>query len=258
MKSLSENFRHSSRLLSLNLSMNNVRDDGAETLANSIRKHPNLLRDINISSNWIGGKGLSAIASLIRANKQIQAINLSGNFITDESGKEIVQALGHNTHLTSLDLSSSVCAYFGERSYVDVASMISTNRTLQTLNLDMNDEFADPQKLKSITDNLLLNTSLRTLTISLQQHNEVQLLQLLRCNIHILALDGTTARNRSPFNHALIQNQLRRNKYIQSHFGHPMMCLSQFLPLFISELNQPELIFQCMRLALPRLHRNQD
>lgn len=252
-KRLAENIKHASSLQSLDLSMNRIGCEGAMILANSVKMYPNKLTALDLSSNSIGKDGLAAIATLIRKNNQIEKINLSNNFVDDETGTEIMRALEHNTNLISLDLSNSGYVYFGEESYKDVCTMLSTNKTLRTLNLNGNDAFANPQQFRCVALHLQSNTTLHTILMSLEQRNEPHLQKLLKHNISILEFDGSRPRNKLQHNPKCIAKQLKRNRYIQINFGNPTMCFPELLPNFLSKLSTTEIIFQCLRLTLPRI-----
>ena len=251
-KRLAENIKHTSRLQSLDLSMNKMGCEGAMILANTLGMSPNVLRILDISSNCIGEEGLAAVATLIAKNNQIEEINLARNFVNDETGTAIMRALEHNTHLTSLNLSHSGYVYFGEESYRDVGTMLSGNRTLRTLNLNGNDAFADPQRFRKVVHHLESNTSLRTIQMSMERRNRPALQQLLQRNISILEVDAERVRSQLVLDLTCIAKELKRNRYIQDTFGNPIMCSLELLPSFISKLGTTDIIFQCLRLALPR------
>ena len=59
------------------------------------------LRELDISKNKLTGEDVSGVIELIRENvPNLRVINLKDNFLRDQTGEEIVNALKGNVHLT--------------------------------------------------------------------------------------------------------------------------------------------------------------
>ena len=110
-------------LRSLDVSGNNIGDEGAEALAAN-----KTLSSLNVSSNFIFARGAKALA----ANKTLSSLNVSQNCIGPGGAK----ALAANTNLNSLDVSCNVIGDEG-------AMALTANKTLSVLNIGNNNDIGD-------------------------------------------------------------------------------------------------------------------
>ena len=76
------------RTISLELSGNEIHDDGAIHLANAI-KHSSSIRNVNLNSNKIGNRGAIALAEAIKANQNLKSFSIKQNLFNDPMNGEV-------------------------------------------------------------------------------------------------------------------------------------------------------------------------
>ena len=88
------------RTISLELSGNEIDDDGAIHLANAI-KHSSSIRSVNLNSNKIGNKGAIALAEAIKANQNLKSFSIKKNLFNDPMNGEVEGELALQEALAS-------------------------------------------------------------------------------------------------------------------------------------------------------------
>ena len=93
----------------LDLSSNNIGDEGAKYLSQSIGYHMSKLRHLDLSSNNIGDEGAKYLSESIGYHmSKLRHLDLSSNNIGDEGAKYLSQSIDdHRSELRHLDLSSN-------------------------------------------------------------------------------------------------------------------------------------------------------
>ena len=98
-------FHYAQCLLKLNISYNSIRRDGANAIADAL-KHCTHLEELNISCNHIGGDGACVLArSFCHYAQCLLKLNVSYNNIGCDGANAIADALKHCTHLEELNIS---------------------------------------------------------------------------------------------------------------------------------------------------------
>ena len=121
-------------LLKLNISRNEISDDGAIAFSECLKTNTTLI-ELDMSWNNITCKGACAIAEAIQVNTALQKLNISRNEISDNGAIAFSECLKTNTTLIELDMSwnnitcKAACA---------IAEAIQVNTALQKLNISWN------------------------------------------------------------------------------------------------------------------------
>jgi len=160
----------------LDLSYNDVKDEGVRALAELLRGSSSL-RHLNLAYNSIGHRGWRTLADALMANTSLVTISVAGNEVCGDwqsphsdmrevGGVAIGHMLRKNTSLRTLDLGS--CG-LGVCSLVGVAQALIEQQTLASLNLS---NLLLPGAQEGITaaqhlsEMLRKNNSLRELNLS--------------------------------------------------------------------------------------------
>ena len=121
-------------VIELNLSSNQIGDDGIEKLANALRVN-NTLENLDVSNNGIGDKGVESLANALKENKTLTSIDLGSNQIANDGIEKLANALIVNKTLTKLDVSNNDIGVVGAGALVEA---LPYNDTLKTLILTNN------------------------------------------------------------------------------------------------------------------------
>lgn len=98
-------------LYSLLLTNNFLGDDTAFAIAKSIAKNESITK-LSIASCRISDAGAIAICKALVRNRVLRRLYLNNNFLTRESGYQIIDALRGNEHLFVLDLTATQIDHF--------------------------------------------------------------------------------------------------------------------------------------------------
>ena len=123
----------------LNLSSNQIGDDGIKKIANALGVN-NTLQNLDVSKNGIGNQGVESLANALIVNKTLKNLNVSNNKIGDQGVESLANALKENQTLTSIDLGSNLIGDVGAGALVEA---LPDNDTLKTLILTDNDIDSD-------------------------------------------------------------------------------------------------------------------
>ena len=148
----------------LDLSNNNLSDDGAVTISDGL-KNNNTLLELNISHNNITNKGIKNITESIQVNTTLKKLDLSHNVISDDGTVTISDGLKNNNTLLELNISHNNIT---NKAIKYITESIQVNTTLKKLNLSHNILSDDGATL--ISSYLKSNNSLLELNIS---HNGI-------------------------------------------------------------------------------------
>ncbi len=164
-KILSEALKTNTSLQSLELSMNDITDDGALHLANALKTHKTL-KVLNLSDNKITDIGAQHLANALEVNISLQTLNMSHNLIGNQGARYIAKALESNKTLQELNIKRNSIGDDGTQYF---AKALGTGASLQVLHLSSNDDITDAG-MQYLANALETNTSLHELYL---QHNKI-------------------------------------------------------------------------------------
>jgi hypothetical protein len=145
------------KLVKLDLSVNNIGDDGAKQIADALKDNRSL-KHLCLLDNKIGDDGAKAIADALKDNHSLKTLDLNGNEIDDDGAKSIADALKVNHSLETLDLNGNKIGVEGAK---QIADALKDNHSLKTLLLYGNKIGDDGAK--AIANALKVNHSLERL-----------------------------------------------------------------------------------------------
>lgn len=157
-----------SDLKKLNLSQNNISDDGCEYLANMLIGAYEAgcpLVNLNLSTNGITSKGAGNLFSSLRLNCMIKEFNASGNNFFSGLSQYFPSFLADNCVLTTLNLSD--CRLRPE-SLTNVSEGLSKNKKLENLFLN---------------NNKLLDNGIEQISLGLSKNEALLNIDLSSCQI---------------------------------------------------------------------------
>eukprot|EP00667_Euglena_gracilis_P029289 EG_transcript_38535 len=111
------------------------------------------LQSIDLSGNDIGDDGTAFLADALKGNTTLKEINLDQNVIGPEGAVHLNALLKGNTTLHSISLADNV---LGSTGAAHVAAALRTNATLQRLEVGGQDDI-DDETLQLIADLLQVN-----------------------------------------------------------------------------------------------------
>ena len=123
------------KLNSLNLSGNNITNEGVKHLAEALTNNNCKLNSLDLSGNNITDEGVKHLAeALTNNNCKLNSLDLSSNNITDEGVKHLAEALTHNNcKLNSLDLARNNITAEGVKHLAE--ALTNNNCKLNSLDL---------------------------------------------------------------------------------------------------------------------------
>lgn len=179
-------------LQTLDLSCNQLGDDGAARLAEALAHNDVLLR-LNLGFNKIGFKGARKLWTGLAANSRLKSLNLKGNVIGDMGTMALDVCLQTNSTLVSLDLAEN---HIGESGSRRIAEALKGSKGLMELMLqgnvvgnDAGVSFARALQTNKVVCTLNLNgtklggTSAVALGQALESNTTLASLSMLNCDI---------------------------------------------------------------------------
>lgn len=152
---------------------NSLGNLGAKKIAEGLRENKKLL-SLNISYNQIGYEGIVYIADILKYNTTLTELNLDLNDINDKGSSHLWKALSQNSTLKTLSLRNNLLGKNKQR-HEDLATMLLKNTALHTLNLCGN--YFHHNTVILLAEALKTNTSLTSLNLSENRlNNEAQVL----------------------------------------------------------------------------------
>ena len=157
----------SHKIVSLNLSCNNIGDEGVISIANALSHNPNLTF-FDLSTNNFGNEGIIKIGNALSQCPNLTNLNLSYNKFGDEGATNIANALyiSQYSKLTHLDLSNNNIGVEGSKSIIKLFK----NYNFSTLRLFRNN-FGDEGV--SIIANAICITPCLNLSYLYLSHNNI-------------------------------------------------------------------------------------
>ena len=182
---LCDSLKFNSTLKNLNLARTNLKEKSATLLLESLKEIPGITK-LNLKQNDnIGPKIVQKIAELLRVNTSITDLNLSTINLGDGI-IEICESLKSNTTLKKCNLSSNYI-FNSKSTSLKIASVLELNSTLTNLNLSLNDLYS-----KVLIEGLKLNKSITALDLSdnkICSHAAPKFAELLKINSSLTKLN---------------------------------------------------------------------
>ena len=147
-------------LQKLDLSNNNLSDDGAATISDGLKTNRTLL-ELNLSNNSLSDDGAATISDCLKANRTLLELNLSNNNLSDDGAATISDCLKTNRTLLELNLSNNNLSDDG---VATISDGLKTNRTLLELNISQNS--ITDEGAQEIAKAIKIHLSLRNVNIS--------------------------------------------------------------------------------------------
>ncbi|KAL9965588.1 hypothetical protein ACROYT_G029409 [Oculina patagonica] len=179
---LAEALKVNATVTSLDLSFNNVSDQGAASLAEALKGNITLTR-LDLSDNNIYDDGAADLAEALKANTNLTRLDLTDNRIGDHGATCLAEALKLNTALTGLDLSNKTRFELADNRIGDhgatcLAEALKLNTSLTWL--DLADNLIGDHGATCLAEALKLNTSLTSLDLSVNHIGEAAISELRR------------------------------------------------------------------------------
>ena len=145
---------------SLNLSNNNIGNEGVISLAKALKENSSITT-LDLSYNKIGPEAATALAEAFKVNSTITMVNLRWNNMGDTGATALAEALKENSTIQSVNLFYN---NFGATGATALAEALKLNQSIRFLDLSYNKigpegatEIADALKVNSTITNLSLN-----------------------------------------------------------------------------------------------------
>ena len=122
------------RISKLVMFHNDITDRGVTALVEMLKEN-RTLQQLDISGNSIGGGGATALAGMLKENRTLQQLDVSGNSIGGGGATALAGMLKENRTLQQLDVSGNS---IGSGGATTLAEKLKENRTLQQLDVSEN------------------------------------------------------------------------------------------------------------------------
>lgn len=150
------------RLQELNLSRNQIGDQGLIELAHALKVNASL-RVLNLSNNQIREGGIPEFVISLSLNYSLQDLCLSINKINNSGLSALSGFLRDNKTLKVLDISRN---QFSDGGFIDFAKGLAQNKGITTLNLQKNKDVTDEFGLRELAYALETNSSLSIIDLN--------------------------------------------------------------------------------------------
>jgi len=119
----------------LSLWNNQVRDIGVQSLSNALSINRSTLKKLDLSQNDVTDEGARHLAQMLKTNKKLTHLTLSNNKIGDEGVQLLADALrNRNTTLQSLSFTEN--KLLSDASVASLVNMLRHNQSLKRLWVD--------------------------------------------------------------------------------------------------------------------------
>ncbi|CAI5972175.1 unnamed protein product [Closterium sp. NIES-64] len=136
MRALAEMVKKNEAIVCLEMNNNGIEYEGCAALADALTSTKSL-RSLHLNGNYAGTLGASALAKGLQENKSLRELHFNGNGVGDEGARVLASGLlAHKGKLVTIDLSNNS---MGSKGAAHIAEVIKKSRSLQWLNLYMND-----------------------------------------------------------------------------------------------------------------------
>ena len=150
-------------VIELNVSQNEISDDGALCISKCIKNNKSL-RKLDLSTNGITDLGMCEIVSALEVNQTLQKIDVSHNDVSKVATIAFGEYLKINNTLQELNMSHNKVS---DRGIINIAEALKVNTTLKVLDISHNDISDDG--VVAVSDCLITNRMLKELNMS---HNK--------------------------------------------------------------------------------------
>ena len=110
---ISDGLKTNRTLLELNISQNSIADNGAQEIAKAIKINLSL-QNVNISKNYISSEGLLYFMEVVKNNCSLQVVNITHNNVTKSGFRNIKQFIENLQHPLLIIVSWNEINGFGE------------------------------------------------------------------------------------------------------------------------------------------------
>ncbi|KAM8880949.1 leucine-rich repeat-containing protein 34 [Synchiropus picturatus] len=193
--------RNNGSVTGLDVSYNNITDEGARRVAELLKDGNCILKYLNLTFNCVEAAGAEALADHLKSNASLQVLQLSGNKVGNSGGMHLSRMLQVNQSLRELQL---IACDLTVESINALAIVLKSNRTLLCLDVSRPLLFSQQEEwLCHFSDMLAMNRTLlelhlgtagvtdcglEMLTVGLKVNRSLRYLDL-RCNR--VTQDGT-------------------------------------------------------------------
>ena len=156
MKEIGDIFRFNPTLKYIDLSHNQIHDNGFD----SFQKYPRenlILEEIDVSSNYISDKSASEFFKNLEENTTMLKLNFFDNHLGNESAKAIIEILKTNRYIMNINIS---CNNIGLRVLSEIKNQIKNNRNIEQvkyipkLKNELKDLEFDPSEIKYLKNKI--------------------------------------------------------------------------------------------------------
>lgn len=145
----------------IDISYNNITDDGIKIIANHLKGDPRL-RFLNLEGNGLTSQGSASIINLIsHPENKLNCIRIGHNNFGDEGAIPIIEALSNNRVLKKIGLNH---INLSSKSLIAMSNLLLQNKTIEYLCLS--DNSINLENLELFSKALAKNDHLTTLDIS--------------------------------------------------------------------------------------------
>ena len=156
---ISDGLKSNNTLQELYMRSNKITSEGAKKVGEAIQVNTTLQK-LHIGENTISDDGAAAISDGLKSNNSLQELNMWGNNITSKGAKGIGEAIKINTTLKILTIRRNTISDDGVAA---ISDSLKSNNSLQ--NLDMENNNITGEGAKKIAEAIKVNITLHTLHI---------------------------------------------------------------------------------------------
>jgi hypothetical protein len=185
-KALVDILRIKSALQTLQITQDEIDDEGAKNIADALKTNSSLHK-LKLAYNKIGDEGAQALADMLKINTTLHTLLFAFQEISDEGVKAIANALKVNTALGELQLNNNDINDTGAEAIADTLKINTSLHALQISNNDITDTGT-----KALADALKLNTSIQTLNLRnnlISDNGAIDLAMALKTNTTLTDLN---------------------------------------------------------------------
>ncbi|XP_034044094.1 leucine-rich repeat-containing protein 34 [Thalassophryne amazonica] len=149
---------NNSSVTELDVSYNNITDEGAKHLADLLQEEPSALRSLDLKFNNITAGGAEVLAKNLQCNAALVTLRLSGNKFGDGGGVHIARMLQVNDTLQEVELNS---CDLGIQSVTALTIVLKSNTCLRCVDLSRALLFSQQEEwAEHLSETLRVNSSL--------------------------------------------------------------------------------------------------
>ena len=199
-------------LQELELRYNKITSQGARKLAELLQTNNTRVKKLDLSYNDLGDDGVIAIAHALRSNTTLTTLNLTRTNIGDRAALAMIEALSHNQALSHLHICNRNIT---DQTTLALAEYLKNNHTLVELNFVCNG--ITNQGVIAILRALTINNTLREASINTENLKITK--ELIEALIDLLAVNTNIANLyvqldfRGEENHFILERRLLNALY---------------------------------------------